>query len=159
MLPPHVQELLTAYVDGELSSRQRKAVQRLLQRSSRARKLYAQLKSDSRLLISLPRHKLGQDLSASVVDAILIQGLDRPRPAVPARSLSRVTAWAGMAAAAALFLSVGTLSYVYFASGYKGGPVAQPFANKTPLSSPAASPLVVKLPDAAPVRNHAEPVQ
>ena len=43
MLPEQDRELLTSYVDGELSTRQRKTVLRLLRRSAEARELLRQL--------------------------------------------------------------------------------------------------------------------
>jgi hypothetical protein len=121
MLSTQIQELLTAYVDGELSARQRRAVQRLLHRSAEARALYHQLKGDSTLLRSLPRARLPQDLSQTVLDAITLHNLKLPRcvPVRPAATapLSRFAVYAGMAAAAAVLLAVGTGSYLFFTSG------------------------------------------
>src|SRR5215831_7986877 len=67
MLSDQFRQLLTAYVDGELSSRQRKAVQRLLRRSPEARSLLLKLQEDARRLRALPRHRLGEVFTARVV--------------------------------------------------------------------------------------------
>ena len=114
MLPDHYRELLTAYVDGELTSRQRKAVSRLLHRSDEARKLLEQLQQDAEILRRLPRLHLDRDLSSQVLLTIhqrrLHPGRHRlaaPPPAFPV--------WTGMAAAAAVLLVIGIGSYVYFA--------------------------------------------
>ena len=61
MLPERFRELLTAYVDGELSARQRRHVLRLLRRSVEARRLLHFLQSDSHNLIHLPRVRLDPD--------------------------------------------------------------------------------------------------
>src|SRR5262245_39109897 len=63
-------ELLTAFVDGELSSRERKAVVKLLHRSSAARALLAQLQENAHALRQLPR-QAAPDVSAAVVQSIL----------------------------------------------------------------------------------------
>src|SRR2546430_2493824 len=47
MLPERGRELLTAYVDGELSARQRRHVLRLLRHSAEARRLLQRLQGDA----------------------------------------------------------------------------------------------------------------
>jgi hypothetical protein len=117
MLPDRYQQLLTAFVDGELSAKQRRAAARLLHRSPEARELLGRLQEDARRLRGLPAPRLGRDLSGDVVRAIQARRL---RPAAPRRRVLRPTpavpAWAGLAAAAAVLLVVGLASYLYFAS-------------------------------------------
>jgi hypothetical protein len=115
MLPDHLLQLLTAYVDGELSTRQRKAVLRLLHRSAEARRLYQQLRDDAARLRGLPRARLGRHFAQRVLRN-LSDGrlqLDRrsgvaERPAIPS--------WVGLAVAAAVLLIVSVSSYLYFAA-------------------------------------------
>ena len=61
MLLDRYRQLLTAYVDGELSSRQRRHVVRLLHRSAEARRLLRQLEADAKSLRDLPRPALSVD--------------------------------------------------------------------------------------------------
>ena len=70
MISRKLSRLLTAYVDGELNVRQRKAVRRLLRQSSRARRLYRQMKGDALVLQTLPWRELDQDLSSTILDKI-----------------------------------------------------------------------------------------
>jgi hypothetical protein len=109
-LSEQFRQLLTAYVDGELSNRQRRAVQRLLQRSAEARGLLRKLQEDAARVRALPRQHLDGDFAARVVEAIRQQA--RPAPAVRRLALPD---WAGLAAAAAVLLAVGLGSFLYFA--------------------------------------------
>ncbi len=60
-------ELLSAYLDGELSAEERAQAEHLLAAKPAARKLLEELRSLSTDLKSLPRQKLGEDLSESVL--------------------------------------------------------------------------------------------
>lgn len=110
MLPESDRELLTAYVDGELSARQRKAALRLLRRSEAARQLLRDLQADSAVLRRMPRPAQVPDFTPSILQVIAQRGLvpastpRRPRFAVPA--------WVGVAAAAALVLLIGGGTYL-----------------------------------------------
>jgi hypothetical protein len=115
MLPERYRELLTAYVDGELSARQRRHVLRLLRRSVEARRLLHFLQSDSHNLIHLPRVPLDRDVSGPVLEKIAAQPLPLRRRRPPA-AVRAFPAWVGVAAAAAVLLAVGTASYFFFAS-------------------------------------------
>jgi transposase InsO family protein len=116
MLLDRYRQLLTAYVDGELSSRQRRHVVRLLHRSAEARQLLQQLKADARALRLLPPPPLPADLTGSVLRLIAERNLlplqNRTVKAAPA------TVWMGSlaswAAAAAVLLTLGVASYFYF---------------------------------------------
>src|SRR5262249_30056386 len=62
MLRARHRELLPAYVDGELSNRQRRQFLRLLHRSPEARVLLRQMQRDAKALRDLPRPRLPGDL-------------------------------------------------------------------------------------------------
>jgi hypothetical protein len=81
MLSDQVLELLTAFVDGELSQRQRKAVTRILQRSSEARDMLKQLQENAHKVKQLPRHKIEPSLVEQITQAIAEQQA-QPKPAV-----------------------------------------------------------------------------
>ncbi len=123
MLPERYRELLTAYVDGELSARQRRMLQKLLRRSPEARKLLKQMQADSHELRALPPARLEQDLSDSVLTLIAQRQIQppRPRPAPPPMPMPLVPAmlWPYVAAAAAILLAVGGASYLFFASSFE----------------------------------------
>jgi hypothetical protein len=124
MLPERWRQLLTAYVDGELSESQRRHVERLVRRSPRARDLLRRLQQDAQALRQLPRVRPPADLADAVLQTIAARRLPPRRPLTshaPARSASSVPlsspsfpAWAGLAAAAAVLLVVGLGSYLYF---------------------------------------------
>jgi hypothetical protein len=116
MLTERCRELLAAYVDGELTNRQRKAVFRLLRRSPEAQALLRQMQQDSEALRQLPRPRLDKDLSAPVLQLIherRLQPSRRRRRAVE-HTLPNLPAWAGFAAAAAVLLLVALGSFYYF---------------------------------------------
>jgi anti-sigma-K factor RskA len=112
MLSDQLRQLLTAYVDGELTNRQRKAVERLLRRSPEARALLAQLQEDARRLHALPRHRLGEEFTARVLRGVRQRNAEeRSRRAAREAALPL---WTSVAAAAAVLIAVGFGSYFYF---------------------------------------------
>jgi hypothetical protein len=125
MLPDSDAQLLTAYVDGEVSARQRKAVMRLLRRSPEARKLLRDLQDDARALRELPRPQLAPEFADSVLHAITRSGLRPPRPSV--RPQAAVPLWKVLSVAAAVLVAVGVSSYLYF-SGLLAGDRSTPVA-------------------------------
>src|SRR5262245_16452658 len=125
MLADSDRELLTAYVDGELSARQRKAVQRLLQRSPDARALLQELQADSELVRSLPHPPQVPDLSASVIESIHRRGLRPARRTI--QPVQTIPIWSGLVAAAAVLLVIGVASFLYFSA------VINPNAGRPPL--------------------------
>lgn len=118
MLLDRYRRLLTAYVDGELSGRQRRHIARLLRRSPEARHLLEQLQADARVLRQLPRPSLPVDLTNPV-----LRNISERRLAPGQRRLAKVhsaPAWMGplasWAAAAAVLFLLGIASYLYFAA-------------------------------------------
>jgi hypothetical protein len=116
MLSERDRELLTAYVDGEMSTRQRKLLVRLLHKSPGARALLQELQANAGLLRALPRRKLDDTFTHLVMTAIAERGVPLPRPAVAAirpRS-ARWATWGSWAAAAAVLVAVGAGGYFSF---------------------------------------------
>jgi hypothetical protein len=143
MLPDRYCELLTAYVDGELSERYRKAVKRLLRRSHDARVLLRQLLENAQKLRNLPRHSLGAAFTAQVLDAIREPVQPTSTPVRPV-SLPRHRTWVGWVAAAAVLLTVSLASYWVVSSLLRDSPRPEP----GPVSLPGGvHPLVMELVD------------
>jgi hypothetical protein len=133
MLSDRFSQLLTAYVDGELSPKRRKAVERLLSKSRQARALFRKLEKDSQRLRALPA-ATAPDLAGPVLGAIHRQGLHPAPESVPAAAAAATPpafpTWAGLAIAASVLLAVATASYLYFSQGRPGtqpeSEIAQP---------------------------------
>jgi hypothetical protein len=113
MLADRYYQLLTAYVDGELSARQRKAVLRLLRRSPEARVLFRQLQADAAGVRHLPRQRPGDHFPLRVMRAVAERGLQPARAAGTARPRGAFP-WFRWAAAAAVLVSVSALSYLAY---------------------------------------------
>jgi hypothetical protein len=110
MLSERHLELLTAFVDGELTRRQRKAVLRLLHGSSEARAVLRDLQESAHRLRALPRRSLGGGFAGQIVQVIDEQHM-RPTEHAPVRR--RRPRWIALAAAAACVLfAVGLGLYV-----------------------------------------------
>jgi len=101
-------ELLTAYLDRELSPDERAAVDRLLENSDEARQRLRELDATSSFLRKLPRRALEQDFADSVVDRLRRESLLWPVPVEPLRRARPWGGWIGgsLAAAATLVLTV-----------------------------------------------------
>jgi len=117
-------ELLSAYLDGELSAEDRARVEQWLTKDATARKTLDALRAVGASLKGLPTHQLDEDLSQRVLRAAEQQILaeptrlaDAPRPAAQAEALSvrrlarrlfslRGLAWSGLAVAIAILLMV-----------------------------------------------------
>lgn len=149
MLPDRDRALLTAYVDGELTPRQRRHVDRLLRQSAEARALLRRLQEDARALRELPPVQPTADLAEAVLRGIAERHLSpvrrraaRPTPAYPE--------WAGLAAAAAVLLVLGVGSYFYFAHAFRRDTAAH-LANQRP-EAPPVPPAVNRTDDSAVAR-------
>lgn len=94
-------ELLSAYIDGELTAAERAAVESQLETDPAARELVAEMRSLSGTLKSLPREPLAEDLRS----AVLAQIRDKTVVLPPVRiSMARRLMWPALAIAAALML-------------------------------------------------------
>jgi anti-sigma factor RsiW len=112
-------ELLSAYVDGELSAEEKAEVEQRLADDPAARRLVEQLRTVSAGVRALPPRQLGEDLSAAVLRLAERRMLtdvpqqDLPRPIQPNWSetfrrrflTTRALLWTGAIVAAALLLS------------------------------------------------------
>lgn len=153
MISNRLSQLLTAYIDGELSARQHRAVERLLRKSEEARGLLQKLQDDAAMLRSLPRQQLEEDLSHQVLRTIADRRLHLARRA----ALSHGPAfpnWAGAVAAASVLFAVFCGSYLYFyasAHSQRQGTLAQKDGDKnqaantvTGIEDPMVDPEVPK---------------
>ena len=101
MLSERLLQLLTAYVDGEVSAHQRKVVLRHLRNSPEARGLLKKLQDDAARLQQLPVQVMGQDLSQKVLARIAEQVVRPIRVSAP-QVPSPVPRGFGLATAAAV---------------------------------------------------------
>jgi hypothetical protein len=97
-------------VDGELSKRQHEAVLRLLEQSPEARVLLEELQENAGKLKALPLQAPDADFSREVLDRI---------KSLPVRVATKAAGagfpnWIGIAAAAAVLLTVTAISYWFF---------------------------------------------
>src|SRR5262245_31526199 len=107
MLSEYDKELLTAFVDGEMTRRQRKAVLRLLHQSSEARAFLRDLQENAHLFKLVPHQKLEEGFAEQVLAEISARGL-KPHAAETPRPRSRRRFWyAAAAVAACLVLGLG----------------------------------------------------
>lgn len=144
MLPDRITQLLSAYVDGELNSRERRNVGRILRKSPEARQLLSQLKQDSMILRRLPRKKTQIDLTGSAMGTISLRGLKLPKieSTPPLLLQARPSArkrrprWQIAVAAILALLVIGALSYVAFSIAISRGLVGQD-ENTAPETFPA----------------------
>jgi hypothetical protein len=136
MLPDRYSELLTAFVDGELSPRQHKAVLRLLRKSPEARSLLEELEENVRKVKALPAQTLGHDFAQEVLDKIAVLPPIGVGPRLARRGLPT---WLGTAAAAAVLLAVTGVSYWFFS------PDRQPQVATNPELKEDRSPLVASI--------------
>lgn len=93
MNDPTRNELLSAYLDGELTADEQAEVERLLAADPAARQLLDELRALSVALQTLPREELGEDLSEKVIRAagrrVLLEGTPEPDDQNAAVPLSR----------------------------------------------------------------------
>jgi hypothetical protein len=113
MLSDRWYRLLTGYVDGVLSARERRAVESLLQRSPEARSLLEKLQQDAERLRRLPRVQLGTDLAEKVLKELGDRSFRQVQPVQVPRVAG--LAWNRWAVAAGLILAAGGGSILYWA--------------------------------------------
>ncbi len=119
-LPPEY-ELLSAYLDGEVTAPERARIEQLLAESADARRVLDELKSTSMTVQALPELRLADDLTDRILrkaEHAILSGEGQPEPAQPVsppethryRRLflrmvtSRGVAWSGAALAIALLI-------------------------------------------------------
>ncbi len=114
MLTHQEKELLTAFVDGELTQRQRKDAASLLHGSNEAREFLRQLQENAHKLKSLPRRKVEPSLKNDVLAAIE-QAKQRSKSQPASRPMPARRRWkpylAASLAASLLIATVGALYY------------------------------------------------
>jgi hypothetical protein len=141
MLPDRDRQILTAYVDGELSARQRRHAERLLRESEEARALLRQLQEDADALRALPPVRPPADLTDAVLRGIAERRLS-PSCRRAARTVAHYPEWAGLAAAAAVLLVLGVGSFFYFARAFRRDttPTLASHRPEAPTTAPAVTP-------------------
>ena len=91
------EEMISAYLDGELSVDQRAQVETWMAESPELRQLHDELKALGASIRALPRHQLDQDLKASVLrraeQSVLAGGAARPPHASDIRPASNKPIW------------------------------------------------------------------
>ncbi|MBU4398757.1 MAG: hypothetical protein KKE86_05405 [Planctomycetes bacterium] len=144
MNDPTQNELLSAYLDGELNAAERADVERLLAADPAARQLLDDLRAISVTLQALPQEKIGEDLSGAVLRTaarrVLLEGApgeteDATPESVPlGRSVfrrlfnARGLAYAGIAVAFAVVITV--------FERHQDGPAADKDAKQAALATP-----------------------
>jgi anti-sigma factor RsiW len=112
MLTEETRQLLAAYVDGEVSPRQRAQVDSLLSKSAEARNLLEQLQRDSGELRAMKRKTLPQDFSLQVLKNIADKKLQPESTPPPTTTFP---AWLGITIAVAVLVLVTVVSFLFFA--------------------------------------------
>lgn len=138
MFSDDLSQLLSAYVDGELTARQQEAILKLLRKSATARSMLQQMQADAARLRSLPRHEPANDFAKSILAALSATPSPRRVAARPAAERS-LSPWIGLPAAAAVLLAVFFGSYRYFSVEREALPPSQPVAAAAKDSERVAS--------------------
>ncbi len=150
MLSDKALQLLTAYVDGELTSRQREAALRLLQESSEARQMLKELEHNVQRLRNLPSRTLEPAFARNVVAALEIKLDGKPvvRPALVRRGRP---AWMRYAIAATVVAMVAVgIVLIVRRGGDPGTPIAvAPGVKKSEPAPRTINPLVESMVAAA----------
>src|SRR5207244_10462201 len=110
--PDRISQLLSAYVDGELSARQLCALDDLLAQSPEGQALLEKLQADAAQLRGLSRQGAPDELAERISDA-----LAHKLPRTPLRlplSERTVPTWVGLPAAAVVLTAVFCGSFWYF---------------------------------------------
>lgn len=151
MLPNEYVELLSAFVDGEVSARQRRAVLRLVRKSTEARRLLREMQEDARRLRQLPRRPSEPEFELRLLNAFAEQESQAQPPPPPVPEPYSLPLWLGVAAAAAVLFAVSIGSYLFFANrslGHRASPSVAHQVKPTPDSAgehlPPQSPHLVE---------------
>ena len=90
--PEFTDELISAYLDGELSDQQRRIVEQKMEREPRYRQMFDELVALRNTLHSLPQHQLDAAFHEGVMERVLKGEPTTPKPAVDP-SISRDPMW------------------------------------------------------------------
>ncbi|HEV3142923.1 MAG TPA: zf-HC2 domain-containing protein [Gemmataceae bacterium] len=150
MLSERVQELLSAAVDGELTPRQREAVEKLLRESSEARELFEKMKQDAATLQHMRKVRLSADYPAIILKRVAER---KPSPARSQNPIARwMPVWANAVAGVAVIVAIcgaTTLAVIWNEQQKKEQQVKNINKNmpeKTPAPRPVEDPFVAKAP-------------
>ena len=125
MLPEDLSEQLSAYLDGELSARQRAVVVRLLDESEEARFLLGKLERDAVQVRQLPARKLSYDLTDAILGTIAAtEAPHHLRLPIGEKRLvrSKAPTLPRYAAAAAVLVAVGLGCFAFLGEAGQGTP-------------------------------------
>lgn len=108
--PEFTDELISAYLDGELSDEQRRIVEQAMEREPRYRQMFDELVALRDTLHSLPQHQVDSNFHQGVMERVLKGEPPTPKSVVE-RSTSRDPfwrrfVWSGAAIAAAILVMV-----------------------------------------------------
>jgi hypothetical protein len=143
MLPAHLQELLTAAVDGELNSAERRMVEKVLRDSRAAREFHARISSDATRLRRLPVVSPSDDLARSILNVIADRALTPtplPMPRPQRFDVAKLVPWISIATAASVILMVSVSAYIFFAASQKQTAQQQAAALQKKESQATSSP-------------------
>ncbi|GEM_PF-6357868 len=147
------EELLSAYLDRELSPDEQAGVERWLAGSASVRDRLEELRAASRTVQGLPRTALPADFADAVIDRIRRESMLRPAPVASVGRRRHPAWWIGapLAAAAAVLIAVYTQGLPH-----RNGPrLAQ--NNAAPEAPAAQPPEHANTPDPAPSAGDAAP--
>jgi len=112
---PNLDELLSSFMDGELSPRQRTEVQRMVGHDSQAARRLQQLQNCRSLFCALPMDKAPSDLLEQIRAALERHSLLQEQPVVRKRSVGAwQLAFRRLVAAAAVLVLMGVLGVVVY---------------------------------------------
>ncbi len=114
-LNPNLDELLSSFMDGELSPRQRTEVQRMAARDAQVARRLQQLQNCRSLFCALPVEKAPSDLLEQIKVSLERHSLLQEQPAVRKRSIGAWhLAFRRLVAAAAVLVLMGVLGVVVY---------------------------------------------
>jgi len=139
MLSDRVKELICRAVDGDLSDRQRRALQKLLLESEEARGLFHRLRLDAQRLKNLPRKELPAHFSTEVVRSLGHEPTIRPS-SVSEATQKYLPMWANLVAALAVLVAVSAGTYIVVTLDQQQKAARESAERKPPAPAPDLSP-------------------
>jgi hypothetical protein len=129
MLADRHLELLTAFVDGVLTGRDREKAHRLLHESAEARDFVRKLQENAARIKALPRRRLRPEFTAKVMAALP----KAPTISKPAAPLKPSFAWGKAIVAACVMLAVGVAAFLAIPRPQPFDPDGQQHIAKNPV--------------------------